>query len=88
MIAIITVRFLIILISSVHLYYSTSVEQNSLFFNTVVFIILEKDVVIINRSLYEISQKLKFTIEPAKVDGALYCEPALNGFSTVTINRD
>lgn len=51
-------------------------------------IILDKDGVILNRSLYEISQKLRFTIEPAKVDGALYCEPALNGFSTVTINRD
>ena len=38
-ITIIIVRFLIILISSVHLYYSTSVEQNSLFFNTAIFII-------------------------------------------------
>lgn len=51
-------------------------------------IILDKDGVILNSSLYEISQKLKFSIEPAKVDGALYCEPALNGFSAVTINKD
>lgn len=51
-------------------------------------IILDRDGVILNNSLYEISQKLNFSIEPAKVDNALYCEPAFNGFSTVTLNND
>ncbi len=50
-------------------------------------IILDKDGVILNSPLYEISQKLCFNIEPAKVSDALYCEPSLNGFSTVTINK-
>lgn len=51
-------------------------------------IILDNDGVILNNSLYEISNKLQFSIEPARVNDALYCELAYNGFSTVALNNN
>ncbi|HCO66217.1 MAG TPA: ABC transporter ATP-binding protein [Dysgonomonas sp.] len=51
-------------------------------------IILDRNDIILNHSLQEISEKLLFTYTTSKPDESLYCEQALQGYSSVQINED
>lgn len=49
-------------------------------------IILDRQKVLINASIEEISEKLHFSLEPEADTSALYCEPVLGGYAIVRIN--
>lgn len=51
-------------------------------------IILDKDEVLLNASIEKISEKLYFSLDSQRKDGALYSEPALGGYMMVTDNTD
>lgn len=51
-------------------------------------IILDNKGVLLNASVGEISEKLYFSVEKAMRPDALYCEPAVGGYSQVSVNTD
>ena len=50
-------------------------------------IILDRQNVLLNASIEEISEKLYFSLEPQVDNNALYCEPVLGGYAIVRINN-
>jgi ABC-2 type transport system ATP-binding protein len=51
-------------------------------------IILEYNQVLVNNSIEEIAQKLKFVLNETQSQNALHCEPAIGGFWCVEPNTD
>lgn len=49
-------------------------------------IIMDRDGIVMNASIAEITGKLSFSIEPQKDSGALYCQQDLRGYYTVRQN--
>ncbi len=51
-------------------------------------IILDKEGVLLNASIEEISEKLYFSLDAKRDETALYSEPALGGYMKVTLNEE
>lgn len=51
-------------------------------------IILDRNQVLLNNSVEEITSKLKFNRTPTPPNDALYCEPTMQGYVSVTRNTD
>lgn len=51
-----------------------------------IIILDNKEGILLNSSIQEISDKLYFSLEPTRNENALYCEPLLGGYAVVSVN--